>query len=287
MILVTGASGQLGNATVQNLLNKVPANQIAVLVRNENKVADLKERGINIRIGDYHNKQSLISAFNGVEKLLFVSTSDQNNRLKQQQNVVEAAQEAGVKHIYYTGALIKDLDSSPLKDFMVPHYQTEEIIKNSNLKYTFFRNNLYADILPFYLGQEVLHRGIFFPAGHSRTAFTLRNDMAEAFSNVIASSEKHENKIYDISSSDSVTFDEIAQLLSELSGKTISYTDADAEVHTNILKAAGLPEYIINIITSFAAGIKNNDFDNPGDTLERLLGRKPTSLKTYLKSALS
>ena len=103
MILVTGSTGHFGNATINFLLEKgVNANEILALVRNEQSGDDFKKRGIGVVVGDYDNYASLVNAFKGVEKLLFISGSDVAKRLSQHENVVNAAKEAGVKHIVYT-----------------------------------------------------------------------------------------------------------------------------------------------------------------------------------------
>src|SRR5680860_838392 len=118
MILVTGASGQLGKLVVENLLQRVPSGQVAGLVRDESKVTDLKAKGVDIRVGDYHDPASLESAFEGVDKLLFISSADFNDRLRQHKNVIDAAKKAGVKHVFYTGVKMKDISASPLKPLL-------------------------------------------------------------------------------------------------------------------------------------------------------------------------
>ena len=90
-ILVTGATGHFGTATIKFLLNKgVPAANLAALVRNEAKAGDLRTRGVDIRIGNYNDISSLIEAFKGIEKVLFVSASDIAERTKQHENVLDA-----------------------------------------------------------------------------------------------------------------------------------------------------------------------------------------------------
>src|SRR5215217_4037784 len=111
-ILVTGATGQLGKAAVSELLQKVDANNISVLVRDPQKAEDLKEKGINVIKGDYNDYASLVAAFKGVNKLYFVSSSDVMKRFAQHQNVVKAAGEAGVGHIIYTSAQRKSEDGT-------------------------------------------------------------------------------------------------------------------------------------------------------------------------------
>ena len=100
MILVTGATGNYGKATIEFLLKKgISVNSISALVRNEEKAEDLKAKGINLRIGDYDNYAALVEAFKGVDKLLLVSSSDVVKRGQQHKNAVKAAKEAGVKHM--------------------------------------------------------------------------------------------------------------------------------------------------------------------------------------------
>src|SRR5688572_7812207 len=102
MILITGATGQLGKSTIELLLKKLPANKIAALARDKNKAAGLKAKGIDVRPGNYDDKASLVAAFQGIDKLFFISGNDVAIRQKQHENVIKAAKEAGIKHIVYT-----------------------------------------------------------------------------------------------------------------------------------------------------------------------------------------
>ena len=136
-ILVTGATGQLGSAAVNELLQKVNATDISVLVRTPEKAEDLEAKGVNVIKGDYNDYASLVAAFKGVEKLYFVSSSDVMNRFAQHQNVVKAAVEAGVGHIVYTSAQRKSEDgTSPIALVADAHWQTDNLIKQSGLTYT-------------------------------------------------------------------------------------------------------------------------------------------------------
>ncbi len=283
MILVTGATGHLGGAVVKFLLNKVAADQVAVLVRDAAKAADLAEKGVSVRVGDYHDKASLVQAFQGVDTLLLVSTSDLADRVGQHLNVINAAKEAGVKRVAYTGVTMQHLDTSALKDFMGEHFQTEENLKNSGLTYTFLRNNLYADVLPMFFGPNVLETGIFLPAGQGRVPYATREDMAEAAANVLAG-DGHDNQTYELVNTESWSMADAAAILSELAGKDIAYTDAPNDVYADTMTKAGVPEGAIGFTIGFANAIGANDFDLPGSTLEQLLGRKPTSLKAYFQA---
>lgn len=284
MILVTGATGHLGQAVIDQLLTLLPATEIAALVRNPNKAASLKAKGISIREGDYHNKAALLAAMQGVDKLLFISSSDFNDRPGQQRNVVDAAKEAGVKHIFYTSVSMNNAGNSAIGWLMADHFTTEEYIKASGLTYTFLQHGLYMEVLPMFLGQKVFETGVFFPAGEGKTALVSRLDLAEVAANVLTGSG-HENKAYPLAGSRTYSFADIAQQLSAQSGKTVAYTDAPADVFENVLKGAGLPNHVVVMSTGFAAAMKNGDFDNAGDTLEQLLGRAPKTLSDFLKTA--
>lgn len=283
MILVTGATGNLGKATIEFLLEKgVAANEISALVRDESKAQDLKAKGITLKIGDYDNYASLVSAFKGVDKLLLVSGSDVVNRGKQQENGVLAAKEAGVKHIFYTSFERKnETGTSPVSFIADSHLQTEKIIKASGMDYTIFRNNLYFDALPMFFGENVAENGIFLPAGETKSSFALRKDMAEATANVLIG-RGHENKEYSFSNTEKVSVGDIAKSLGEVLGKDISYTSPSSEVYVDTLTKAGVPAQYIGMFNGFAEAIKQGEFDVNNNDLENILGRKPANVKSFL-----
>ena len=283
MILVTGATGQLGQIVIEKLSEKIPTNQIAALVRDASKADHLIAKGVNVRVGDYQNGESLLAAFQGIDKLLLISSNDFNDRLGQHKNAIDAAVKAGVKHVFYTGVTMNNINSSPLKPLLEEHYLTEAYIKASGLSYTFLQNSLYAEVIPMFLGENVIETGVFFPAGEGKVAFALREDLAEATANILVS-EGHENQTYNLTGSEVISFAEVAAILSELSEKAVSYINPESEVFEGTLKQFGLPEPIIQMSVMFAAGIKNNDFNKTYDSLERFLGRKPTNIRTYLKA---
>lgn len=283
-ILVTGATGHFGKAAIDALLKKGhPASAIIALVRDENKAAVLKTQGVEIRTGDYENYTSLVNAFTGVDKLLLVSSNDVNNRSAQQANAVKAAREAGVKYILYTSFVRKDeSEASPIAFVAQSHIATEKAIRDSGLTYTIFRNNLYLDYVPVFIGEKVLNTGIFWPAGNTPGAYALREEMAEAAANVLLSSG-HDNKEYNVSNTASWTFPQVAETISKASGKQISYISPSQTEYKTALTTAGVPELYVNMFAGFAEAIRIGEFDTTTNTdLERLLGRKPTSLEEYL-----
>lgn len=287
-ILVTGATGNFGRLTIDFLLNKgIAANTISALVRDEAKASDLKQKGINLKIGDYDNYDSLLTAFQGIDKLLLVSGTDLTNRSKQQLSAVKAAKEAGVKHILYTSFERKnETETSPIAFLAQSHIDTDNAIKASGINYTIFRNNLYLDVLPMFLGEKVLEQGIFFPAGEGQAAYVLRNDLAEAAA-IVLSSEGHQNKEYAMNNVENYSIKNVADILSEITNSTVSYTSPSAEVYSDVLTKAGVPGEYVGMFVGFAEAIKQGEFQTDSSDLEKLLGRKPVTLNDFLKQVYS
>lgn len=284
MILITGSTGHLGKATIDFLLKKIPADKIAALARDEKKAADLKAKGIDVRIGDYSDYSSLVAAFKGVDKLFFVSGNDVAVRQKQHETVVKAAKEAKVKHIIYTSfARRNESGTNPLGVVATSHIETDKLIKASGIPYTIMLNSLYADVLPMFFGDKVLETGIFLPAGDGKVPYTTRLDIAEAAANLLTT-EGHENKEYIIANTENYSLQDAAGILSELYGQSVSYTSPTAEVYTDTLSKAGVPVEYIGMFASFSEAIKQGEFKTSTTDLEKLLGRKPVTLKNYFKS---
>lgn len=286
MILVTGANGQLGSAVIDSLLKKVGPNQVLALVRDENKGVALKENGVHVIIGDYNDYDSLVAAFKGVNKLFFVSSSDVMNRFVQHQNVVKAAVEAGVGHIFYTSAQRKSEDgTSPIALVADAHWQTDDLIRQSGITYTILKNGLYIDILPMFMGEKVIETGsIFLPAGEGKSSYASRNDLAEAGANLLTTNG-HENKVYELGGPVAYSFQEIATMLNELSGKAIQYISPAPEVFAEQLKHYGVPDEMIQGASTFCVAIDQGEFNFPATDLEMILGRKAQTVRDFLKTA--
>ena len=283
-ILITGATGHLGSAVVNELVEKQGPANVSVLVRDLSKAAALQEKGVELVQGDYSDYQSLVNAFKWIDKLYFVSSNDIMNRSVHHDNVVKAAAEARVGHIIYTSFQRKTDDaSSPIAIVAKAHILAENLIKASGLKYTIMKHALYADILPMFMGDQVLKSGvIYLPAGSGKGSFTSRSDMASAGVAVLTT-DGHDNKTYEISVPESLSFYDIAAILTELSGKQIHYAAPDAATFTAAMKQAGVPDMGIMMTASFCTGIAQGEFDFPDHTLEKLIGRKPLSIKEFLK----
>ena len=280
MILVTGATGNFGRAAIDFLLAKRDSETVAALARDLKKADDLKAKGVDVRQGDYFSFDSLVKAFEGVEKLLFVSSNDLTDRVGQHANVINAAKAAGVKHIVYTSIL--NPPEKPHFTASLDHIETEKLLQNSGIAYTILRNAFYFETIPMFLGNVLETGQLVFPAGDARISHASRIDMAEAAANVLTSAG-HENKIYEIGANGSFSFVDLADALSDLAGRRIEYVDIPLADFKAGLIENKTPEPLIEIITGIAEAVRNNELNFPSADLENLLGRKLLTLKEFLQ----
>jgi len=286
-ILITGATGQLGKSTINFLLQKgIAANQISALARDEGKAAELKSKGIDVKIGNYDDFDSLRTAMQGVETMLLISSSEMTkSRAVQHINAIKAAKENGVKHIIYTGFMRTHEDpKSPLWFIAKDHVETEKYLKESGITYTIFANAFYLDMIMDFVGEQVLEtKTIFVPAGEGKINFVLRNEVAEALANVLTTGG-HENKTYNIGNEQPISFREIANYITELTGVAINYVTPEPEVYQQTLMQHGVPEGYARMFTAFAVAFAANTMNVSTTDLTQLLGRKPTTVQDYLLS---
>lgn len=288
MILVTGATGNLGKATINSLLNKdLSANHIAALVRDESKSAEFKSKGIQVRIGDYQNFESLKSAFGDVDKLLLISSSAEiAQRFEQHKNVINAARESGVNHIIYTSFDMKDLRRSIMTGDVQYHADTSDYLKQIAVPYTLMNNTLYADMIPVICGKNILKNGISIPAGVGKVPFLPITEMAEALA-VVLTTPGHENKEYVIAAEHAFSFAEIAGIISEITGTTIAYNQTEVTAYVAQLVQLGVSEDDAAYLARFAGAIARGEFDTNKSDVKRLLGRTTVSLSDFLRNIYS
>jgi NAD(P)H dehydrogenase (quinone) len=281
-ILITGATGHLGSAVITQLLTKIKPEQISIITRNEEKRAEFQAKGFNAYLGSYDDIIAVEKAMNGVDTVLLISSGDQGDRMQEHKNVIDVAKKMGVKNIAYTSRCLRDRNTLA-NQLMVEHFDTEDYIKSSGLKYTFFRNILYLDAIPQFIGGNIaLERGIYLPAGDGKVSFALRTEMGEAMANVLLNDEFN-NCVYNFTGDKVYSFYDVATSLSELSGKEIKYNNVETIVFEGMMKQRNLPELVIKKIVDFITDIKNNQEIEVFDDLEKAINRKPTGLKEGLK----
>lgn len=280
-IAITGATGQLGQLVIQALLKYVPASQIIALVRSEAKAASLKQKGIELRHFDYDAPETLAPALQGVDKLLLISANEIGRRTPQHKAVIEAAKQAGVPYIAYTSLL--RADTSPL-GLAQEHRETEVLIQDSGLAYTFLRNNWYSDN---YLAtvQQIAESGVLYGASQDgKISSASREDYAEAAAKVLASAG-HENKTYELAGSESFTKEDLAQFISQAAHKSVTYQNLSADDLRQGLTQAGLPAHLIDVIVDADVQTAKGAMYSDNKDLEQLIGRKTTSIQDAIKAA--
>lgn len=282
MIFVTGATGGLGKATVDALLKKIPAEEIIALVRDLEKATNLKEKGVKVIEGDYFDYNSLVKAFRGVEKIVLVSAPTFTDRVTQHANIINAAKEAGVSHVIYTGIQRKKDSTWIVPMVTESDKETEQLLVDSGLKYTIVLNNIYADVLPFFIGNPAEISEVKYPSGDSKISFVARDEFGEALANLVTASG-HENKVYTLSNSESWSFSDIAGILSEISGKKIDFINVSKEEYISAKEQIGYPKPVAEFAVEWADAALAGELDEVNPALEILLGRKPQSLHDFLK----
>ncbi|RWA99736.1 SDR family oxidoreductase [Mesorhizobium sp.] len=285
-LLVTGASGQLGRGVVDHLLDtlKVPPARIIAASRSPENLAELAARGVIIRQADFDDTASLVEAFKGADRILIVSTGELDlggKRLKQHENAVAAARQAGVSHLLYTSMPNPEPGSPVL--FAGDHYGTEQAIKASGIAYTIFRNGWYQENLFMSLPHAIASGHWYTSAADGRIAHGARDDMAAAIAAGLASGAT-ESTTYTLTGPQAHTVAEIAALVTDVTGKPIEVVQLSDEALTEGLKAAGVPEGFAPIVTSFDTNTRTGRIDMVTDAVETLSGRKPQSLKQFLEA---
>jgi NAD(P)H dehydrogenase (quinone) len=284
MIVVTGASGQLGRLVIQSLLARhVPAAQIVAAVRQTASVADLAAQGVQVRQADYTQPATLDTAFQGADQVLLISSSEVGQRTAQHRNVIEAAQRAGVKLLAYTSLL--HADTSPL-GLAAEHQATEALLKASKLPHVLLRNGWYTENYLASVPPALQHGAFIGSAGEGRIASAARADYAEAAAAVLTQANQA-GKVYELAGDTAYTLAELAAELSRQTGQTVPYVNLPEAEYKAALVGAGLPEPLAGLLADSDAGAaKGGLFDGQGQ-LRQLIGRPTTGLAELLKAALA
>lgn len=280
-LMVTGAAGQLGSRVVELLL-EANAGKIIAGTRNPEKLAALQERGVEVRKVDFDDAGGLASAFAGVDRLLIISTDvvdGTDRRIRQHTNAVRAAEAAGVKHVLYT-SLTNPGPASPIT--LAPdHYATEQALQNSSLEWTVLRNNVYTDGLLQSLPRAIQTGQLVAAAGTGGVGYVTREDCARAAAAALAS-DKGGRNVYDITGPALVTRAEIAQIVSEISARTVEYIAVEPATLISGLQAAGLPEGIARLLVSFEQGAADGTLGVATNAVEELTGKPAQSVRDFL-----
>ena len=283
MIAITGATGQLGRLVIQNLLNTVPASQIVAAVRSPEKAADLAALGVQVRQADYAQSATLDAAFQGVDKLLLISSSEVGQRAPQHAAVIAAAQKAGVKLLAYTSLL--RADSSPL-GLAAEHKETEAMLRASGLPHVLLRNGWYTENYTGSVPAALQYGAVMGSAKDGRIASAARADYAAAAAAVLTK-EGQAGQVYELAGDNAYTLAELAAEIAKQSGKPVVYNDLPEADYKAALVQVGLPEGFAALLADSDVGASKGALFDDSHQLSQLIGRPTTPLAEVVKTALA
>ncbi|WP_024698172.1 SDR family oxidoreductase [Pseudomonas avellanae] len=283
MIVVTGATGQLGRLVIEQLLARVPAEQIVAAVRSPEKAADLSAKGVQVRQADYSQPSTLDSAFAGADKVLLISSSEIGQRFSQHKAVIDAAKRTGVKLLAYTSVLHAEASALGLAK---EHVETEAYLRASGLPFALLRNGWYTENYTAGVPGALAHGAVMGSADEGRISSASRLDYAEAAAVLLTSSEDQSGRVYELAGDESYTLAEFAAELSRQAGKTLPYVNLPQAEFEAALIQAGLPDFVARLLAdSDASAAKGALFDDSRQ-LSKLIGRPATPLSATIAETL-
>lgn len=282
MIVVTGASGQLGRLVIQSLLKTVPAAGIVAAVRQPAAVADLAALGVQVRQADYAQPATLDAAFQGATKVLLISSSALGERVAQHGNVIDAARRAGVALLAYTSLL--HADTSPL-GLAAEHTATEALLRASGVPHVLLRNGWYTENYLASLPAVLQHGAVIGSAGEGRIASAARADYADAAAAVLTRDDQA-GQVHELAGDTSYTLAEFAAEVGRQTGRAIPYVNLPEADYRGALLGAGLPEPLAQLLADSDVGASKGGLFDDGHRLSALIGRPTTALAAMVEAAL-
>lgn len=282
MIVITGATGQLGRLVIADLLKVLPAAQIVAAVRSPEKAADLAALGVQVRQADYDRPDTLVKAFQGADKVLLISANEIGRRFPQHRAAIDAAKAAGVKLLAYTSLL--KAASSPLP-LGAEHKATEDYLAASGVPHVLLRNGWYTENYAASIGPALQHGAFVGCAGEGRIASAARADYAAAAAKVLAM-DGQAGKVYELAGDTSYTLAQFAAEISRRAGRSIPYKDLSEAEYKAILQGAGFPEPVAALFAESDTGARKGGLDDAGHVLSGLIGRPTTPMAETVAKAV-
>jgi uncharacterized protein YbjT (DUF2867 family) len=283
MIIVTGATGQLGRAIVEQLLERVPAEEVGVSVRNPEKATNLANRGVRVRPGDFGDAASLAHAFDGARQVLIVSAGIGEAARRQHRTAIQAAREAGAQRILYTS----HMGANPASAFapMPDHATIEAALQASGMPFTALRNGFYAATVPMLMGQA-LQSGTLTAPEDGPVSWTAHPDLAEAAAIALTEEGRLDGVSPPLTAAEALDLADIAAIASELAGRPITRATVTDEEYRAALVSRGVPEPQADMLVGMFVASRQGEFAAVDRTLQRLLERPLTSMRDVLAASL-
>jgi uncharacterized protein YbjT (DUF2867 family) len=281
MILITGATGKTGGEVARQLAAAdIP---FRALIRNPDKAEELNSLGAELVFGDIADKVFLSRALSGIDKAFLMMANDEQQPILEKQ-FTDAAVTAGVQHLIYLSSLESVPESK--KPITQNHVAVENHIRESGLTWTimrptFFMQNFEAS------APRIKEAGqIVMPVGNGTVSPTDLRDVGEVIRETLTKTG-HENKSYDLTGPELLTFVEIAERFSKILGTPVEFVDQPMEEFAELLRKIGLSEWRVDAVCKELEAISAGVVDHTTDTIEELLGRPPFSLEQYITDHLS
>jgi NAD(P)H dehydrogenase (quinone) len=273
-VVVTGVTGGLGGRVARRLAARGVGQRL--VARDPGRAPALA--GAEVAAASYDDRDSLRRAFAGAHTLLMVSASEDPDRLRLHANVVGAAADAGVERVVYTSFFGAAPDCS--FTFGRDHWHTEELIRGSGLRFTMLRDNLYLDFLSLMVGADGVIRG---PAADGRVAAVARDDIADVAVAVLADGDRHDGRSYDLTGPEALTMAEVAERLSELAGRTITYHPETLEEAYASRASYGAPDWEVDGWVTTYVAIASGELEAVSGDVAAVAGHPPISLDDFLR----
>lgn len=283
MIVVTGATGQLGRLVIQELLQTTPAEKIIAVVRHPASAQPFASSGIQVRHGDYDRPETLAKAFVGAQRILLISSSEVGRRVPQHRAVIDAAHAAAVDLLAYTSILHAGTSSLMLAE---EHRATEQYLLSSGVPFALLRNGWYLENHTAAIPAAIAHGAVVGAAGTGRFAAASRQDYAAAAAAVLTGSG-HQGKIYELGGDDPYTLADLAAEISRQSGKPVTYRDLSEADLAQVLMSIGLPEPLAHTLADADLHARDGALTTDSQDLRQLIGRPTTDLASAVQAASS
>ena len=282
MIIVTGATGKLGRAIVEKLLDRTAATELGVSVRDPSKAQELGALGVRVRQADFGDPASLRHAFEGASQVLIVSSNARATGGQpevQHRNALETARDVGARRVVYTS----QISASPESAFRpgVDHAQTEAMLASSGMKFTALRNGFYASHALGVVAQMMKSGESFAPAD-GKTSWTAHADLAEAAAAILMDEGRFDGPTPPLTGGEALDFSELAAIASELGGRKIEHVTMTDDEYRARLLARGAPPGAVEFAIGMFIASRRGEFSAVNPTLSQLIGHPPQTLRALL-----
>lgn len=282
MIVITGATGQLGRGIVDSLLGRISASDIIASVRDAAKASEFVARGVEVRTGDFGDGNSLKAAFKGADQVLIISADKLGDEaLRLHRTAIEAARDAGARRILYTSHAGARGGSPFLPADQ--HAGTEADLAASGVAFTSLRHGFYAESCLHMIG-DGLRSGELRTPEDGPINWTARADLAQADAAILTAGAEWDGITPPLTAAAAVTMAEIAAIASDVTGREVRHVTITDAAWRDAKIAAGMPAMYADMLLGTFRAARNGDFAASDPTLEKLLGRAPRTMGEILSA---